>query len=250
MTGNDFDSVFANSADELNEFDVIFDEDDSIIDTVNGVNEAGDPLTGVDFPELHQTDDDATPKDIEKELGNNNNTFGAKNIEGTEGFEPDDNSKLDTKPSDADKFERDAECKYQCDNKNGPEPEDDVTDTIDAALGESFYNESEYEADKYESGAEDEYQHLMDKEPKEGEDVTDLITSALGEKCCTEDDDPAECSADDDEDDLIDNALGEAAEEDDDDEAIEEVEDDSEKPSIDLSYGDEDDELINIAMGK
>ena len=43
------DSVFADSTEKELEFDAMFDDDDSIIDIIAGVDEAGIPLTGEDF---------------------------------------------------------------------------------------------------------------------------------------------------------------------------------------------------------
>ena len=43
------DSVFADSTEKELEFDAMFDDDDSIIDVIAGVDEAGIPLTGEDF---------------------------------------------------------------------------------------------------------------------------------------------------------------------------------------------------------
>lgn len=132
------DSVFALNTEEELAFDVMFDQEDSLIDTVNGVNEAGEPLTGVDFEELHQTEDeDVTPKDIKDELGEGNDVKnGAPNPEGSK-----DPEQLDTsvkgevgKKSDTDKFIDGAEDEYQ-DGKEGPKPdEDSVTDTIDKVI--------------------------------------------------------------------------------------------------------------------
>ena len=81
------DSVFDNCTNDELDFDVIFDEDDELIDTVCGVKENGEPLTGVDFEELHNTDDEADPDDLRDALGpDNDNLQGAKksDIEGAE----------------------------------------------------------------------------------------------------------------------------------------------------------------------
>lgn len=130
------DSVFAVAADYDSEFDVLFDQEDSLIDTVNGVNEAGDPLTGVDFEDLHQTQDDATVKDVKDGEGEDNK-MGAPNPEGTKSTEVDDVSvkgEVD-KESDADKFHGDAEDNYQEDKEKNPEPdENDLEKTIDKVV--------------------------------------------------------------------------------------------------------------------
>lgn len=128
------DSVFANSMQDESEFDVIFDYEDSLIDTVNGVNEAGDPLTGVDFVDLHQDQTDATPDDFDH--GSDENRFGAPNPEGSKDPVVQDTSVKGEvgKKSDADDLYDDAECDYHC-GGNGPKPnEDSVTDTIDKVI--------------------------------------------------------------------------------------------------------------------
>lgn len=80
------DSVFCGSAADDAEFDAIFDQEDSLIDTVNGVDESGDPLTGVDFPDLHQTDDESDVDDV-RDYDADDDDFGAPNPEGTSGYQ-------------------------------------------------------------------------------------------------------------------------------------------------------------------
>ena len=61
------DTVFDAAKEFDNDFDTIFDKEDELIDTVVGCNEAGEPLTGVDFDDLHQVDsDDVNKKDFEQ----------------------------------------------------------------------------------------------------------------------------------------------------------------------------------------
>ena len=54
------DSVFANCTSDELDFDLMFDEDDSLIDAVCGVNEAGIPWTGPDPETEYQVDGDAS----------------------------------------------------------------------------------------------------------------------------------------------------------------------------------------------
>ena len=132
---NNMDSVFSMATEENEDFDVIFDQEDSLIDTVNGVNEAGDPLTGVDFEDLHQTQDDADVKDV-KDVVADDNDMGAPNPEGVKDQEDLDTSvkgELD-KESDADKFHGDAEDEYQDDKKDPKPDEDSVEDTIEKVV--------------------------------------------------------------------------------------------------------------------
>ena len=99
-----YDSVFDGY--NTDDFDAIFDQEDSLVDTVNGCNEAGDPLTGVDFDELHQTEDD-DDSDIEDEFGpDHDNRFGARHPEGAQDDYPEDNNKYGSysKSSEADSF--------------------------------------------------------------------------------------------------------------------------------------------------
>lgn len=133
------DSVFDDCTEKELDFDVIFDEDDSLIDTVNGVNESGDPLTGVDFEDLHQTQDDATKKDVEDELGpGHDEKMGAPNPEGSKEAEVTDNSVKGQvgKPSDADDFYEGSDDEYQKGLKGAKPDDTDVTATIDKAIGE------------------------------------------------------------------------------------------------------------------
>lgn len=145
----EYDSVFDSCAKDELEFDTTFDQEDSLVDLVAGFNEAGDPLTGVEFEELHQTkDDDVTPCDIKKELGDNNDSFGAKDMEGLEDPEFDDMSAKGEigKESEADQFTKDHDDDYQ-DGLKGPKPDDsDVTKSIDDVL-ESNDIDDELEAD-------------------------------------------------------------------------------------------------------
>lgn len=132
---NNMDSVFATATEDNMDFDVMFDQEDSLIDTVNGVNEAGEPLTGVDFEDLHQTQDDADVKDV-KDVAADDNDMGAPNPEGVKDQEDLDTSvkgELD-KESDADKFHGDSEEEYQDDKKDPKPDEDSVEDTIDKVV--------------------------------------------------------------------------------------------------------------------
>ena len=105
------DSVFDQCTEDELDFDVLFDEDDELVDTVCGVKENGEPLTGVDFEQLHNTDDEAEPDDLRDALGpDNDNTFGAKkdDIEGSKEYDPCDAQEIDNLEkngkADIDKF--------------------------------------------------------------------------------------------------------------------------------------------------
>lgn len=136
MNAKNMDSVFSGATESDAEFDVMFDQEDSLIDTVNGVNEAGEPLTGVDFDQLHQTDDDATVKDVKDNTADDND-MGADNPEGTKSSELDDASVEGEvgKESEADKFHGDAESEYQDGKDKGSEPDpEDIEKTIDKVV--------------------------------------------------------------------------------------------------------------------
>ena len=197
------DSVFAGCCNDESDFDVLFDREDSLIDTVNGVNESGDPLTGVDFADLHQTDDEATAKDV-KEYDADDEKMGAPNPEGTKETEEPDNSvkgEVD-KESEADKF-------IDSDTK---EPEvkedDDVTDNIEKVM-ESFESESEY-VKKEEKSDADKFIDSDTKEPevKDGDDVIENENEPVDE-AAADADVAKEVDIDyDEETEVLDAALG------------------------------------------
>ena len=139
------DSVFTNAMDNETDFDVMFDQEDSLIDTVNGVNEAGDPLTGVDFEDLHQTQDEANPDDV-RDYAADDNDMGSPNPEGVKAEDLDDNSVKNTvgKESEADKFHGNAEEEYQTEEVDIDEVLDsDDEDDDEAAVDEKCCKESE-----------------------------------------------------------------------------------------------------------
>ena len=178
------DSVFDDSAAFENEFDTIFDEDDSLIDTVAGVNEAGEPVTGSeDFEVLHQTQDEATPKDIEDELGeNHDNLQGAKDPEGSKEAEVIDVSVKgeEGKESDDDKFTKDAEEEYQDakDSSKGVD-ENDIEKTIDNAVDESM--DIDALLSESETGADEDVQKMVDEDPVDEQKDIDEVLSADSE---------------------------------------------------------------------
>lgn len=150
---SNLDSVFANSAEDENEFEAMFDQEDSLIDTVNGVNESGDPLTGVDFEDLHQTQDDEDAKGV-KDVESDDQPMGAKNMEGTSEPTPDDNSIKgeENKTSDADDLYKDA-CPVSYLDGDGANPdENSVNNTIEKEIKES---DETIDIDKELDGEED-----------------------------------------------------------------------------------------------
>ena len=107
------DSVFAQNTSAEMDFDLMFDQDDQLIDIVAGFNEAGEPLAGVDFETLHQDSYNDKPSDFKDELETNGDKQGASNPEGTFGYK--DNSVAVGKSGDSEafKFEKDADDEYQ-----------------------------------------------------------------------------------------------------------------------------------------
>lgn len=77
-----FPSIFDTAVEADKEFDNIFggEEDCDLMDAVCGFKEDGSVLP--DEAELHQTDDDATPKDLADELGEDHDTDNAPKKEG------------------------------------------------------------------------------------------------------------------------------------------------------------------------
>ena len=172
------DSVFDGCMEDEIEFDTIFDQEDSIIDTVNGVNEAGDPLTGVDFVELHQTEDDGvTPNDIADELGEgNDNRFGAPNPEGSRRQKQEDYSVKDDidKRLDSDRFYDGTEDEYQSGLKYQKPDENDMESTIDKVIEGCDGGECEPDIDQ-ELDPEDEKD--IDSRLDDGEDIEEACGS-------------------------------------------------------------------------
>lgn len=163
------DEVFAKSVQDELEFDTIFDYEDSLIDTVNGVNEAGDPLTGVDFVDLHQVGDESSAKDV-RDYDPADNPMGAKNAEGTQPIKPDDVSYSASdlsKMSDGDKFVQGTDDDYQ-DGKDNGKPNVDPQD-IGASIGESFTDGFEKELG-YERSFTEEFEEEMEDEMDDEED--------------------------------------------------------------------------------
>lgn len=242
MTDN-MDSVFANCTADEQEFDTIFDTEDSLIDTVAGVNESGDPITGVDFEDLHQTEDEATVKDVQDELGpDHDEKLGAPNPEGSKEAEVLDTSVKNSeinKDSDADKFYGDAEEEYQ-DQKDSTAKVDDssVTDTIEKTVDES--------TDECEDCDRD-----IDAELNDDGDGDDSEVQESAEE--DDRDIDAELNADEDDDD-VDSELNEAGKvkdaDDSEDDDIESVANEKigKKASTDLSYDIEDEELLDLVL--
>ena len=210
---NNFDSVFTSYNDEDIEFDTIFDQEDELVDTVNGVNESGIPLTETDVPmagvkdsDLHQTDEDTTisqfrdqvqddteypsnaegttDEDIEDELLNRTDDSEAgefyDNAEGTTDEDIEDELLNRTDDSEAGEFYDNAEEEYQDNEDLGPQNQqinnlDDEIDQIAAeAAAENFYNNSDKD-----------YQEGKDKGTTKNVDPSELLKQ-IDKYACSE----------------------------------------------------------------
>lgn len=85
---NSMDTVLGQAAEAELEFETMFDQEDSLIDTVCGCNESGIPFTEADlegdFNDLHNEERDAKEKDFEDTLETPGDDQGAKDPEGTD----------------------------------------------------------------------------------------------------------------------------------------------------------------------
>ena len=197
------DSVFANCTDDELEFDVFFDDDDSIIDIVAGVDEAGNPVTGedFDFSALTESEDDLVGENPDFDYQKDGDASGSeKDAEGTVekdlevGGEVGDGKEVTGKENSAESKADDVKDEEEAIGvgdkqqtsleaaEEGPLEDDDVAEregevpdtavsteeaAIDALLG--FLNESDEEEDDVESSEDD----------VPAEEVAD-------EKCCKE----------------------------------------------------------------
>ena len=97
---NSMDTVLGQAAEAELEFDTMFDQEDSLIDTVCGCNEAGIPFTEADlegdFDDLHNEDRNAKEKDFNDTLETPGDAQGAKNAEGTDKANDIKNSDLES----------------------------------------------------------------------------------------------------------------------------------------------------------
>jgi hypothetical protein len=119
------DSVFDGMSDAELDFDVMFDEDDALVDLVEGFTEDGKPLTGDEFEDVHLGDDeggsdsidaDCDPDDIRDALGGKDDKFGAKNVEDGSEQKIGDNTKdvdIHDKEGEDQKFFNNSDEEYQ-----------------------------------------------------------------------------------------------------------------------------------------
>lgn len=225
------DSVFDKCTEDELEFDTMFDTEDSLIDTVNGVNEAGEPLTGDEYATLHHVEDDATPKDMKDELGEGHDTGDAGDCpEGSEKQEVLDTSvkgEVD-KPSDADKTYANTEEEYHNNDDKGADPNpENIESEMDSAVSEGCSKKKACKEDTVEEGCS------KKKVCKEEDDIDTILNS------------------DDDEDEIVDEAaksdVEAVANAEDIDAILNDTEKDVKAPK-DLSYDPSDEQLLDLVM--
>lgn len=182
---SNFDSVFTSYNDEDIEFDTIFDQEDELVDTVNGVNESGIPLTETDVPmagvkdsDLHQTDEDTTISQFRDQV--QDDTEYPSNAEGATDEDIEDELLNRTNDSEAGEFYDNAEEEYQDNEDLGPQNQqinnlDDEIDQIAAeAAAENFYNNSDKD-----------YQEGKDKGTTKNVDPSELLKQ-IDKYACSE----------------------------------------------------------------
>lgn len=119
------DSVFDGISDAELDFDIMFDEDDALVDLVEGFTQDGKPLTGDEFEDVHLDGDQCgpdtiaastTPDDVKDALGGKDDKFGAKNVEDGSEQKIGDNTKdidIHDKEGEDLKFFKDSDKEYQ-----------------------------------------------------------------------------------------------------------------------------------------
>ena len=148
---NGYDSVFANAKDEELEFEVMFDQEDALIDTIVGCNESGDPLTGAEpcpAATAEERSDDESNPDYEKDIDAADSKDAPKDAEGTVGYDFEDKPEIKGEVDDQTKPEAEpveGEDEYQEKEDSDKGVEDTVTGTIenDKDVLEAYFAEAE-----------------------------------------------------------------------------------------------------------
>jgi hypothetical protein len=161
---NGYDSVFANAKDEELEFEVMFDQEDDLIDTIVGCNENGDPLTGAEpcpAATAEERSDDESNPDYEKDIDAADSKDAPKDAEGTVGYDFEDEPEIKGEVDDQTKPEAEpveGEDKYQEKDNSDKGVEDTVTGTIenDKDVLEAYFTEAEDDLGYKETDTEEE----------------------------------------------------------------------------------------------
>lgn len=204
------DSVFDDVVDSVTDFDVMFDEDDHLVDVVEGFASNGKPLTGDEFEDIHLSDDekgdpdstfdlddDCDPNDIKDTLGDKDDLFGASLKDVENGSECDiDNNNKDFKIEEKDKAEKwfeDSDKEYQDSDFHGSVDPENINKSLEAqreaaAFLESDEEEPEDDEEEDDKSLNDSFDWLsedtvhddidstsdiMDKDPKDHFDLED-----------------------------------------------------------------------------
>ena len=190
QAAKNMDSVFDGCTDSELDFDIIFDEDDTLIEAVMGFNEDGSSMIGGDPEDEYQVDGDASKKGPSGEGTAKNqlvpNEF-QKNGEALKTQEPGAGTSAESHAHEAPKLAEEA-ARNLIDNllessDEGPLEDDDLaertgkTDNMGGSLGDGF-------SDKIVAGKNDEGCQTESLEYdlradllEEGDDVNDLIDS-------------------------------------------------------------------------
>ena len=283
MSNKSFQSVFDGQEKIEKEFDQIFkmEEDIELVDVACGFKENGEVDLGADFEELHQTDDDATPKDFEKELGPDHDSKNKPTIDSEGEFEIDDDISLDlgcpkygvadavtkTEPNNeeiedeaekaAKKFDESSDLDGDIDQT--PEIEENPGDQLEPVKAEGCKKESGEDDDDDEKSEVDKLEDEIDEEMPEVDKLEDDIDDDDDDDDDddSDDDDEKDDDKDDDKDDKDDDDEKEVEESTNlvdalDDDIIDEVEEEDDttsKSEVDkLEKAASDDDLIELVV--
>lgn len=246
---NKMDSVFDDVADSVTDFDVMFDDDDHLVDVVEGFASNGKPLTGDEFEDIHLSDDekgdpdstfdlddDCDPNDIKDAL-TGDELMGAsiKDIENGSEWDIDNNNKyFKSEQKDAgEKWFEDSDKEYQKSDFHGSVDPENINKSLEAQREAAAFLESDEEEpedleseDESFSFLETDTEDKKDKEDLESEDesfdffsedtvhddidsTTDIMDKNPKDEFDIEDEDDAESRKDDD---AIGDGVGELKE--------------------------------------
>ena len=190
---NGYDTVFANAKDEELEFDIMFDQEDDLIDTIVGCNENGDPLTGADPCPVATAEDRSSSDDnpdYEKDVDASDSKDAPKDAEGTVGYDFEEDPELGNNKVDDQTVPEaepvDGEPEYQKTNDSDKGVEDTVTGTIDNEedVMEAYFREAEEELGYKETDTEEE--RITDAPEITPEDIEDTAKEVAKENDATD----------------------------------------------------------------
>jgi hypothetical protein len=198
---NGYDTVFADAKNEIEDFEVMFDQEDSLIDTIVGCNESGDPLTGAEVCPAKTADerscDDCNP-DYEKDIDADDSKDASKDAEGTVGYDFEDEPEVDKKddetfvdPDDV-KVEEEAELDYDLGEPEGTvdtspegredgdaptEPTDDCGAAGCGSCREDVEVSYDFEKQAKKDSVDAEVEEIEDPENVDSDDILDFVDS-------------------------------------------------------------------------